>query len=180
MNNADGNPMVAKPAFRPWTAAEDKLLKRLSVEAAAVASGRTLSAIRNRRHKLGLCTCDPSRHWTAAEDRIVVAHKPREAHKRLRGRSIRAIYARRRVLRYGKPKAGRPRKKFYHRLSPELVALIQERAGKVSAADLAREVGVSTQTIYTVVRGSAKAAGKNPFAGVKSVRRRPRGLLNDG
>jgi HTH domain len=44
-------------------------------------------------------------------------------------------------------------------LSPELVALIQERAGNVSAADLAREMGVSTRTIYTVVRGSASATG---------------------
>jgi hypothetical protein len=180
VNDADGDRMVAKPALRPWTRAEDKLVKRLSVEAAAAVTGRTISAVINRRHKLGLSHGHACRRWTAAEDRIVLAFKPREARKRLRGRSMRAIYSRRLILARGKRDAGRPRKKHYFRLSPALEELIRERAGKVSAADLARELGVFKQTVYTVARGSAKATGENPFAGTKSARRRLRGLLNDG
>lgn len=49
---------------RPWSAAEDRVLRKLSAEATAKTLSRTLKSIHHRRVKLGLVALRPPSRWT--------------------------------------------------------------------------------------------------------------------
>jgi hypothetical protein len=80
---------------RPWTAAEDELVRTVPPPEAARRTGRTVSAIYHRRLKLGVAA--PTPPWTPAEDRLVMRLPPHVAVQYLR-RSLRSIHNRRRRL----------------------------------------------------------------------------------
>ncbi|HKA06857.1 MAG TPA: HTH domain-containing protein [Gemmataceae bacterium] len=156
---------IPRPAYRYWTPAEDALVRSLPPQAAARAIGRPLKAIYARRLTIGLIGPRGGRKWTAAEDRVVLRFRPPEALKRLPHLTIALILRRRRVLLRRAPGGSKKRKKSYIRLSPELERYIRNRAGKETAQELARRLGLSRQTIYNVARGSTKANGTYPFRG---------------
>jgi hypothetical protein len=91
-----------------WTAAEDDLVRTLPPREVAERTGRTLRAVYHRRPLLGLSGGRPGdrsgpvpRPWTAAEDEAVRTLPALEAAQRT-GRSLTAVYSRRRVLGLGR------------------------------------------------------------------------------
>jgi hypothetical protein len=80
---------------RPWTEADDRLVWTLAPPEAARRLGRTLSAVYQRRAKLGAESV--KRPWTAAEDRLIMRMPPAVASRYIR-RSEDAIDQRRRKL----------------------------------------------------------------------------------
>ena len=79
---------------RPWTPEEDELARTLAPREAARQTGRSLRAVYDRRHALGLTNAGG---WTAAEDELVRTLPPKEAAERT-GRTVVAVYERRRDL----------------------------------------------------------------------------------
>ena len=80
---------------RPWTAADDQLVRTLPPAEAARVLGRSRPAIRQRRYVLD--AADLRRPWTEAEDRLLMHLPPDQAARYLR-RTPAAIQARRRKL----------------------------------------------------------------------------------
>jgi hypothetical protein len=79
---------------RSWTPEEDELLRVLAPAEAARRTRRSLQAVYDRRHALGL---PPARRWTPAEDRLVRTLSAKEVARRT-GRTPAAVYLRRRAL----------------------------------------------------------------------------------
>jgi hypothetical protein len=79
----------------PWTTADDHLVLTLPPSEAARQTGRTLSAVYNRRSKLE--ANGMNRPWSPAEDRLVRRLPPAMAELYIR-RTPEAIYQRRRKL----------------------------------------------------------------------------------
>jgi hypothetical protein len=80
---------------RPWTAAEDELLRTLSPREAAGRTGRTLSAVYHRRLRLGVAVRTPM--WTAIEDALIMKMPAARAAAYLH-RSLESVHQRRRHL----------------------------------------------------------------------------------
>jgi hypothetical protein len=81
-----------------WTAAEDKLVRTLSVADAVAKTGRSLHAVVARRRLLGVTT---NRRWIPAEDELFLHHSLEEIARRT-GRSLWAVRWRWGVLLWGK------------------------------------------------------------------------------
>jgi hypothetical protein len=151
-------PPKVKPylELRRWTAAEERIVRKLPPRNAARKLGRTLAAVMYRRNKLGLGRS--WRHWTAAEDRIVSKLTPVAAAKRLPRRTLHAIRTRRFLFLTGRLATPKKRKRTYRRLSSQLERLIIRRVESERVVDVARDLGISRQTIWVIRRRLALAA----------------------
>lgn len=87
--------MTTPRRSRPWTPAEDALVRTLPAAAAARAAGRPLAAVYHRRCRLGVAAAQ--RPWTPAEDARVRALPPAAAARAV-GRTVSAVYSRRHAL----------------------------------------------------------------------------------
>ena len=126
-------------------------MRSLPIQEAASTTRRTVQSVHHRRHKLKLTAPRTWRPWTADEDRLAVSLSFREAAVALPHRSLHAIHQRRTVIRSGRGGRTKPKVSAL-RVPPPVEAFIHARFGKVSAAELGRQLGLARQTIYNVIR----------------------------
>jgi len=75
----------------PWNPEEEKLLGRISDEAAAIKLGRTLTAVALRRARLGIPISHPKhKSWQKSELRLLAKHSNQEV-ARLLNRSVASV-----------------------------------------------------------------------------------------
>ena len=125
-------------------------MRSLPILEAACATRRTVQSVHHRRDKLKLTAPRTWRPWTDDEDRLAVSLSFREAAAALPHRSPGAIHQRRTVIRSGRGGRTKPKASAL-RVPPAVERIIRTRFGKLSAAELGRQLGLARQTVYNMM-----------------------------